>query len=542
MDSGKLSAKTVQEYIDEKPLWPDGTQAPQPPMTLMQWQIWGLASAGKFFEGLVVFMTGVALPLMAMEFHLNAAQKGMVGAASVFGILVGATALGSLADHFGRKQLFIAEMILFLVFLVAMTLSPNFPLLLVFLFGMGLALGCDYPTAHLVISECLPTNCRGRLILSAFAFQAVGVLVGTAIGYMILKVHGNISDWRLMYAVAIVPTMAVVVGRFFVAQSPQWLMSRGRVEEARKEVLRLLSREPQYPTNVVLKEVPSDEPVHERHQSKFKKLFRAKNRRATVLASVPWFLQDLGTYGIGIFTPTILASILGHANQEEQNLAGVIHNDMIAAEGAAFLDLLLLVGIVGAIFLADRLGRIKLQIFGFCGCAAGLLLAAFSTHLAPGSGQTALVFAGFMLFNFMTNLGPNAMTYLIAGEVFPTEIRGSGAGFAASAAKVGAVATAFLFPMFLSEIGVGSVLYGLVGVSLLGAWVTWRFGIETKGINLESIGRSNVPDPQSAPRIRVAPATLALGGRSSELTHDAGTGELARDFAESACGSGPPNA
>ena len=61
----------------------------------------------------------------------------------------------------------------------------------------------------------------------------------------------------------------------------------------------------------------------------------------------------------------------------------------------------------------------------------------------------ALIFAGFMLFNFMTNMGPNAQTYLLAGEVFPTRLRGTGAGFAAAVAKVGAVMTAFLFPILL---------------------------------------------------------------------------------------------
>lgn len=458
-------------------------------MTIMQWQIWGLATAGKFFEGLVVFMTGVALPLIAMEFQLGDAEKGMVGAATLFGILIGATALGGLADHLGRKQIFIAEMVLFLGFLVAMTFSPTFPLLLIFLFGMGLALGCDYPTAHLVISESIPSNCRGRLVLSAFAFQAVGALFGTAIGFMILKSHESLTDWRLMYATAIIPTILVVIGRFFVTQSPQWLMSRGRVEEAEKEIRRLLRRQPPYPTKISLREVPDDEPEHERHKSKFSKLFNKKNRRATVLASVPWFLQDLGTYGIGIFTPTILGKILGHPNIGTPNLAAVIHSDMIAAKGAAFLDLLLLVGIVCAVFLADKLGRMKLQVFGFFGCAAGLLLAAFSTHVAPGIGQTVLIFGGFMLFNFMTNLGPNAMTYLIAGEVFPTKIRGSGAGFAASFAKIGAVSTAFLFPILLSDIGTTRLLYILVGTSILGAIVTWRFGIETMGVNLENIGR-----------------------------------------------------
>jgi hypothetical protein len=88
----------------------------------------------------------------------------------------------------------------------------------------------------------------------------------------------------------------------------------------------------------------------------------------------------------------------------------------------------------------------------------------------------------------MTNLGPNSQTYLIAGEVFPTAIRGIGAGFAASFAKIGACMTAFLFPILLADIGTAELLYVLVGASLLGALVTWLFRIETAGVSLEHIG------------------------------------------------------
>ena len=110
--------KTVQEYIDETPIWADATPVAYSPMTKMQWLIWWLAAAGKFFEGVVVFMTGVALPLMATEFGLGAMEKGVIAAASLFGILVGATALGGLADRYGRKQMFIVEMMLFVIFIV----------------------------------------------------------------------------------------------------------------------------------------------------------------------------------------------------------------------------------------------------------------------------------------------------------------------------------------------------------------------------------------------------------------------------------------
>src|SRR6516165_7567820 len=110
--------KSVQAYIDERPLWADGTIAPAAPMTGMQLRIWWLSVAGKFFEGLVVFMTGVALPLIAKEFDLDAAQHGMVGAATLFGILIGASALGGLSDRLGRKPLFVIEMALFTFFLL----------------------------------------------------------------------------------------------------------------------------------------------------------------------------------------------------------------------------------------------------------------------------------------------------------------------------------------------------------------------------------------------------------------------------------------
>jgi len=92
-------------------------------------------------------------------------------------------------------------------------------------------------------------------------------------------------------------------------------------------------------------------------------------------------------------------------------------------QGRRFIDLLLIVGIVCAILFVDKAGSIRLQILGFVGCAAGLAIAASSTYVTGGN-QLLLIFAGFMLFNFMTNLGPNAQTYLLAGEVFPTRVRG----------------------------------------------------------------------------------------------------------------------
>ena len=121
----------------------------------------------------------------------------------------------------------------------------------------------------------------------------------------------------------------------------------------------------------------------------------------------------------------------------------------------------------------------------------------------------ALIFAGFMLFNLMTNVGPNAQTYLLAGEVFPTQVRGMGAGFAAAFAKIGAVTTAFLFPILLVQIGTRLLLCILVGTSLLGAVVTWAFRIETTGVTWR---RSDSDDTS------VTTVDLLLGLPGNQLT------------------------
>ena len=483
------SGRTVQDYIDETPVWADATAVAFSPLTNMQWFIWALAAAGKFFEGVVVFTTGVALPLMAQEFGLGATEKGVVASASLFGILIGATAFGDLADRYGRKQMFITEMVLFVIFIALLTFSQSYLVVVVALVGIGIALGCDYPTAHLIISESMPSRIRGRMVLSAFGFQAVGGLVGTAIGFLILFENPDLSAWRWMYASTIILAIPVIIGRFFVVQSPPWLVCCGRIAEAEAETKRLLMREPRYPKEVILRRPPGDGAVQEK--ARWSALFWGEHRRRTILASVPWFLQDLSTYGIGIFTPTILATVIGARVDHPRNTAELIQSDIFATKGAALIDVLLIVGIMFAVVLADRVGRIRLQIFGFIGCAVGLLLAATSLYTG-GALAVVLLFAGFMLFSFMTNIGPNAMTYLIAGEVFPISIRGVGAGFAASFAKIGAVLTAFLFPILLNDIGTLLVLVILVGTSVLGALVTWAYAFETKGVSLEKMDETEM--------------------------------------------------
>jgi len=316
-------------------------------------------------------------------------------------------------------------------------------------------------------------------VLGAFSFQALGAVTGTAIAAVVLASKPELDTWRIFYLIPVVPVLLVLWGRLFLPESSHWLVSKGSVREAEQQLGKLLGR-----TDIELVQLEIAEEGHFERSSDWGQLFEGRLQRATILASVPWFLQDLSTYGIGIFTPVIIAAAFG-AEANEHTVAAVIHNDLLGARGTALVDVGFLVGIACAIALADRWGRIPLQILGFVGCAAGLVIAAFGN--AGGHTNLVVIVIGFVLFQFMTNLGPNSQTYLLAGEVFPTRVRGLGAGLAAATGKVGAVLTAFFFPTLLANLGTERLLPLLAITSLVGAVITWSYRIETTGVDMESI-------------------------------------------------------
>ncbi len=293
-----------------------------------------------------------------------------------------------------------------------------------------------------------------------------------------------------MFAAAILPAILVVIGRFFVCDSAHWLVSRGRMAEAATETHKLLRREPQYPKLVEL-----IDPHHHEGEGKADRAgawsFGAIRQCTASTRNLPRFTPLVSPRSFDIrhrnFHARNSRGDPSEARGTAQSVSGLVTRVQVSAKGTALLDVLLVVGVLVAILLVERAGRIRLQIIGFIGCAVGLGLAALSQDMT-GTAQMTLLFAGFMLFNFMTNMGPNAQTYLLAGEVFPTHIRGYGAGFAASFAKIGAVATAFLFPFLLKDIGTQMLLVLLIISSLAGAVVTWIFRIETRG-TLEDVSR-----------------------------------------------------
>jgi hypothetical protein len=176
----------------------------------------------------------------------------------------------------------------------------------------------------------------------------------------------------------------------------------------------------------------------------------------------------MATYGVGLFTPVILGAI--HLSGSS---AGTLTADLADARGSAAIDLFLLVGFLVSLWAVPHVGRIRMQIVGFAGMAVGMLILLAGTMLPGGAhAHLTLVFAGFITFNVLMNAGPNATTFTLAPELFPTTLRASAAGFAAGVAKLGASLGVFVLPILKSEFGIPAVLALMAAVSVGGLAVT----------------------------------------------------------------------
>ncbi|MDY0146874.1 MAG: MFS transporter, partial [Halothiobacillus sp.] len=218
-------------------------------------------------------------------------------------------------------------------------------------------------------------------------------------------------------------------------------------------------------------------------------LFHPAYRRRTLLSTLPWFLMDIATYGVGLFTAVLLGAL--HFGGQSQNLTA--HAEALTS-GSGMIDTSLLLGFMLGLWAVARFGRIRMQLIGFAGMTVGMLLLMTSTLLPGGAGQhLLLVFAGFIAFNLFMNMGPNSTTYILPAELFPTQVRATAAGFAAATAKVGATLGVFLLPLIKSAAGVPVVLLLMAFVSLLGMLFTWLFRVEGHGRTLEEHHREDLP-------------------------------------------------
>jgi MFS family permease len=448
------------------------------PMNSVHYRLWMLSAGGTLLDGFSIFALGVAMPLVVSEMGTGAGTFGLIGAAIVLGAVVGAAVGGPAADRLGRKRLMLADMAIISIGAALSAVAPGWLLLFIGQLLVGVGIGIDFPVASAYLSETMPRERRGRIMVATIACQSVGMLLAAALTFVVLNQTDSPHAWRGFLAIDGAIALLFLLLRLWMPESVRWYMSQGRNADAAAALERIVPRQRATADSLA---VAAGATIH--HVALVEKcqpppgigtLFRPEFRRRTILVSVPWFLMDVATYGVGLFTPVILGAIhlSGHP-------AGPVAADLADAKGSAAIDLFLLVGFLVSLWVVPRFGRIRMQIVGFGGMAVGMLMLLAGTQLSGGAHQhVPLVFAAFILFNLLMNAGPNATTFTLAPELFPTQLRASAAGFAAGVAKLGATLGVFLVPILNSSFGIATVLALMTGVSLAGLVVTAIFAHE----------------------------------------------------------------
>jgi MFS family permease len=278
---------SIDELLDEAPL------------TRLHIRVWLLSAMGIMLDGFDFFIIGVAIPLITVQFGATTLQVGLVSAAAVIGAIFGASTLGPLTDRLGRRIVFMVDLAMFVAFAAGSALAWSIWVLIGVRFLLGVCIGADYPISAAYLAEISPRRSRTRLLVGAFTLQAAGQLLGALVGLVILEITTDVGAWRWMLAAGIPPAVLVVFLRLGVPESPRWLASKGRIDEAAAVTARFVQ------ADVTVDQVRGRAEVE---NVPWRTLFALSMRARTALASVPWFLMDIATYGVGVFTPTILAA------------------------------------------------------------------------------------------------------------------------------------------------------------------------------------------------------------------------------------------
>ena len=259
--------------------------------------------------------------------------------------------------------------------------------------------------------------------------------------------------------------------RLSLRESPRWFLSKGRNVDAARALADVLDvdrgkLDALGAAAAQSVHVAAKVPAHVLSRG-LGALFSRPYLTRTTLACVPWFLMDIASYGIGLFTPVLLGSL---------HFGGRIHGTVAAnfsdIKGSTAIDLFLLIGFLLGVWAIPRFGHLRLQIFGFCSMIAGMLVLLTALWVCGPTPCTTAIFGGFVLFNLAMSMGPHSTTFALPAELFPTQLRGAGSGLASATAKIGAGLGVFVLPTVKHDFGVPAILVLMAVVSLAGALVT----------------------------------------------------------------------
>ncbi len=437
-----------------------------------------ISGMGFFTDAYDLFVISTVATIVAAQWHLSTTQTSWVTGSAILGAFFGAFTFGRIADIFGRKTIYTVVAAIMIVGAIASALAPNFALLVVARFILGLGIGGDYPVSAVLMSEYANRQNRGRLVGLVFSMQAVGLIVGPLVGLLLLSSGvSSTLTWRLLLGLGAVPAAAVIYLRAKMPESPRFQASiKGQNAQAVQE-LHTFTKGVIQATSVA--ETPQ-------HRMSFSQFVRNRQMLTMILGTAGgWFLFDYAYYGNTLSLPSILKVVSPHASLEMKLFLTLIMFVAFALPGYAL-----------AVWRMDRIGHRKLQTIGFAVMAGCFLL------LAAVPSFTTLVVPFISIFGLsylFTEFGPNTTTFVLPSEVFPVEMRTTGHGIAAGVGKLGAFAGVFVVPQLQKSIGLRGMLV-VAGISaLLGLGVTFVLP-EPSQVSLEDVAQYRGQSPTSSPQ------------------------------------------
>ncbi len=416
------------------------------------WRLIIVLTGGMLLDGYILGLIGPVTPALEHDLGLSSVEVGLVAAMALLGILIGSPLGGWAADKWGRKPLFMIDMSLFVVASLMQFFTGSAETLMIVRFLMGIAIGAEYSVGWPMLSEFAPAHLRGRLMATVNLAWFSGFMIGYTTAY-VLSLPSIAVPYHWILGSSTFLAIALLLGRIGLPESARWLWNQGREEEARHIAHKYLQGEA---------EIADLEKEQVHSKGKFTDLFSRNYIRATVFVSWFWFCNVLPFFGIATFADAVLKQY-GLAG----GLAGGVGLSMVAVIGVAF-----------TMALIDKAGRrvftvppqwITLGIFLILGLWSG----------APA----ALVLVLFLVFSFLNAIN-GVLTSVYPGEVFPTEVRGVGTGFAAAVSRVGAAAGTFLVPVVIASWGITPVMFIMAAIVASGAIVSQMWAPETKGKSL----------------------------------------------------------
>ncbi|WP_051430063.1 MFS transporter [Streptomyces roseochromogenus] len=411
---------------------------------------------GEGIDGYIIGGIGMAMGALTTDLHLSTVMQGLVGASPLIGIFVGGPLFGRLADRYGRRPVFLADMLIFLVGSVLQFLVTDGLQLFLIRLAMGIAIGGEYAIGAPLLSEYAPRKGRGRLLASLEISWYVGYALATVVGAVFADVHGG---WRYTLASSAVIALVCVALRGGVPESARWLLSKGRREEAEQLIAR-------YGIDIDVSAELAE--TAEPQRQGLRALFSRRHLRSTVFASVFWAALVLPYFAIGTFWTQVFDAL----NMGDNAVAALLVYSFTAVAG-----------VTAGCLVVDRIGRRKLLIPPFWITAAALAVVAMWPKSTP------VIVGGFLFFIFL-NAASSALTAVYPLEVFPTSLRATGVGFATAMSRVGAAIGTFLLPMGLNHFGARFVLLAGAAVLALGGLVSHFLAPETTDLDLATAART----------------------------------------------------